>query len=1138
MFKHLIFIIFLSLFVFSNPIFAVGGELPECDYTGNPTRPGGECEERVPYVHKELRDYTIGMSCSLNPEIIPEMTKCDYAPILHYPVTIDEFTTGGYINVSYFTDFNDLSLGGWGPSDDSYKSNPADSLAKVYPYSALADKPLDLNDVPREAFRTYWRLSTLHEQLSAKAQFFKRFENQNPPIFDSEFPYIDPTGKNNNDSNDKNNDNPPYPSNTGPNIGYGHLSDKFGEMAAGKPVTFLVSLHWNQDELKKFADLYSKSTYRIVRIIDLQPDTTADIISQAGQNIGQVFNRNTDITVFGNELNAETEYDCGNDLSSCGSIYAPQFIAFHNAVKSTGSPIKTAAAPMNAGHPFRDAAAFLTAARSAYQTADLTAHNVYDVDPAVCTNSGHDPIRCSVESWNWEKQITNTQNKPHIFTEYGLQAFQKDNDLVAVLKFITSGPDHPLVITPLIRNACTSGASGEWLIYDGKQLRDSNGNIINPSTCVIDYATFKISDLIKRLDSTIGTDFDCLRTYPLPNRCGIGGLGRSPEKIYELLDPETKAMYDAFLPFDFDNVRSYIALRYTDLKQDSRTGVLAENIPYVQAINDLLTNSTFSILSAISPSWVNKIRSRSSTEIIPPTSLSASEPLDIALSKEAGADPSDPGLLYEGDRVYRYLSQNATQIWKRDVNTEGSGVGPENGCFIFSPKGPSLPAPSTFPQKLPHQESSYKYPENQYYDSDVPDDVTNIPENSLMQSFLVPVTLKRKPGSYYEKNGKGYCTNGCSPRVPDGFCPDKNTVTVNVNPHPNYKNHPGPAELDTRTKDTVGRAIAVYNNPLQKDISNNLSVGDQSLTGMLMPQGLINPTPTIPLMAESIDYLVDHPDYKVYVNGENTKQGQVARIGGSAEILLCKLRNFWFRPFGLQSGVASDCETPDQFINTTGINETEIGQSCQISGSQIKSNLLQGIISKAASWANVPVGVLTLIVRKEAACFSWNSDTQTESLNTAEDVLCNISDDQIQQYLGPNGAEFPRNCPTGGTDDDADGHAKGPLTFYHNLDTDWGIWRDAIKLATGDTNRVTNVCKIEDSIYAAAWDLSASSGNGCAHPNYSVSDTPPASSWDLQRMQNAVSGFASGCQTPCTHDYAAFYCSLVNNYSNLNSSCQ
>jgi hypothetical protein len=177
-----------------------------------------------------------------------------------------------------------------------------------------------------------------------------------------------------------------------------------------------------------------------------------------------------------------------------------------------------------------------------------------------------------------------------------------------------------------------------------------------------------------------------------------------------------------------------------------------------------------------------------------------------------------------------------------------------------------------------------------------------------------------------------------------------------------------------------------------------------------------------------------------------------------------------------------------------------------------------------------------MIVRKEAGCFSWNSSSQTESLNTGADALCNQTDSQIQEYLGVNGKEFPRNCPSGGTDASADGRAKGPLTFYHWLDSDWGIWRNAINLATGE-NRVTNVCKVEDSIYAAAWVLSASS-NGCAHANYDVAQTPPASSWDQTRIENSVSGFASGCQARCTHDYAAFYCSLVKNYTSLTATCQ
>lgn len=1067
----LVFCALVSLW--ANQILAA--ELPECDYTGNPTRPGGECETRVPYVQKNLEDYSVGLTCSVNPEIIPDVSSCDYTPAIYEPEIAwdhpDERKINGYADVSYFTELKNLGLGGWGPSTQSYAANNPDSLAKVYPFNALADKPLETEDIPREAYRTYWRLSTLHEQISAKAQFFKRYKSQNPPIFDSKFPYVDPT---NEDKSKESEDlkNPPYPANTGPNIGYGHIFSGFGDMAEGKPVTFLVSLNSSAADLQKFAELYSRATYRIVRVLDLTPTTSADTIANSGRSIGTVFNRPTDITVFGNELNAETEYNCGNDLKACGANYAPQFINFYNAVKSTGSPIKVGTAPMNAGHPIRSAKDFLIGAAAAYQKADLTVHNVYQVTPAVCANSGLEPIRCSLESWSWEQQITGTTGKTHIYTEYNLMPFEGDTDLVAVLKFITSGPSHPLVITSLIRNPCTAGTSGQWLIYDGKNVKDSLGKTINPTSCKIDYPSFKISELISKLP-------DCLKTFPLPNRCGLFSvLGDAPENAYQKLSEQTKAMYDAFLPFDFDNLRGYLALNYTSKEQQTRVGVLAENVPYIQAINDLLTKSTFSVLSAISPDWINTSRSQLSTEIIPKTVLNATQPVDEFLTKESVIN-------------YYSLGSAATKTWKQDALTT------PNGCFKFDPKGPSLPAPSTFPQKLPHQSLPADNPLLNPFILDTGIDsntgTTNSgSDTSLLQTLLVPATLTQKHGVFsLDESGKGRCSNGCSPRI-DGFCPDQNTLHYNVEPHPDQLRHPNPDELDTRTKDTAGRAIAVFNNPVQTEISNNIAAGDKSLTGMLMPQGLITPTPNVPILADTAQFNTNHPDYKVYVSGEEKSSGQVARVGGLAEVALCKLRNFWLRPFGLQSGTASDCEKPDEFINTVGLNDTSTNlnnTSCQsFSGKNtspfgtpdvqvvahpvvFSQNAKQSFIDAANCFGISPKIIAAISAVEVGNVYSNNFDRSTEA-------YCAPSGDGCGSW-GP--FQFLHNDPQGDNGDSTHPSCYGfsdqgntcPAASAASID----VWAD-VGSAFNECNSAsgpTNICSMTDSIYAVAKQIANNS---------------------------------------------------------------
>lgn len=67
------------------------------------------------------------------------------------------------------TDVKEAELGSYGPSvpaDDYYSS---DFLAQNYLYNALFDRPLDLSDTNREAYRTYWRLMPASNQANLRS---------------------------------------------------------------------------------------------------------------------------------------------------------------------------------------------------------------------------------------------------------------------------------------------------------------------------------------------------------------------------------------------------------------------------------------------------------------------------------------------------------------------------------------------------------------------------------------------------------------------------------------------------------------------------------------------------------------------------------------------------------------------------------------------------------------------------------------------------------------------------------------------------------------------------------------------------------------------------------------------------------
>ncbi len=918
---------------------ASGGTEDGCTYDGNLSRPNGTCKERVPFVHSQLEDYQL--TCAVTPQAQLERYTCaeeaasdappgnggpppstyrDNTGWYCTPSGPDDPNCKEFIDIRLLVNFNGLQLGGLGPDLAAESSITPDKLARVYPYSGLADKPLFVTDgTPKESFRTFWRLLTQEQQMNAKAWMFHRykvgsgltgdisnllhraleiFNRLSPvdietkrtftePIFDSPFPFVDPADipepgttpsvtPTPTDSN-----NPPLPSNTGTNIGYGHTADFFGTAAANKPVTFLLAINSDDGTLQRYNQLYSQATVRLIRITGLQPNTEIGYLTQLkdfATRLSAVFTRNTDIVIFGNELNDLREYNC-SDLAQCGTTYKEQLLFF----KSGLSGLKIAAAPMNTSHPERDAGIFLATAKEAYQAADYTAHNVYSLSSCAFAS-----IRCGTESWLWEQQITGTTGKPHVFTEYGLEPKTGDLDLNAVLAFITSGPSHPLAITPLIRNACPT-ATGEWLIYDGVNILDSTGAIVNPDCSVTStdeslippvVSTFTISELINSLPK-------CLTKFPVCN---------SAAERYAKLNPETRAMYDAFQPFVFDNVRGYLALRYVDPTTFATTvGILNENLPYIQALRDIIGDPVGGILNTISPSWLLAEREKK---------LYTADNYSITYKQDGTLDFNT-----ESDQVFVPLADRTVDIWAYD-----------NLCRdLDDEKNMSLSSPPTFPLKLPTRK----------YDKLPGDEFPDV----LDQSLLVPVKTEEIKE--------------------DQSCPVKNPLTGAVLYYTSgYKTTMQAESVGEASSGLLfrnfGRTIAVFNNPkitdLNRLISEPLEDGTNlSLYSQMLPSKLsVDPEYPSRLIPGATYEPMDQPDTpymlgqaSAYFSAEITgdeylkhratagitdkSTAPVRRLGGRAESDLCRLRNFWLIPTGLQTGKSEDCEDLGSFVSASYI---------------------------------------------------------------------------------------------------------------------------------------------------------------------------------------------------------------------------
>lgn len=558
----LLFLLAASFFLFADNIRAAANPLSPCPPGESRYRPGGACERTVPAVETDILNYPL---------------TCQDIPLAKLEGdSLFQVALGSLHRRTITSDISQAELGGLGPNAQAIGSYTEDALAQIYPFNGLFDRPISLANQPREAARTYWRLMSAYQQANAKAAYIQLVKNSltvnNTSILfynpNKATPTPTPTGTT-----------VPGSDKLGINIGYGHLDPKFGADASGRPVTFLVDLNMDEATLRQYADLYAGASMRIVRIKSFSASTPLSEFSAAGTRFSNVFGN--DYVLLGNELNSiDVEYTCSTDLTTCGATYASQFAAFD----STFTGPNLSAAPLNVGNPINDAVPFFNGAKSAYLASTFLANNSYQ-----SPSCAFEAIRCSKDSYKWFSQQVGT-GAPVILTEYGLAPPDLDKNLVNVMNFYSTLPGDVLAVTPLIRNVCSS-AKGEWLHFNKQnQLVDLDGKIVDPATCGTSGAvqandSLTVLELADRLPA-------CLTNYPV---C------KDYAKAYLDLSDLNRTIYDAMLPFNFDNVRGYQVLNNI---------VYKENLPYVRAITDGLNNPQTGLLSALSPQWINDLRAR------------------------------------------------------------------------------------------------------------------------------------------------------------------------------------------------------------------------------------------------------------------------------------------------------------------------------------------------------------------------------------------------------------------------------------------------------------------------------------------------------------------------------------------------
>lgn len=534
-----------------------------CPPGDGPFRPGGDCASSTTMVQDIIISYPL--TCQDIPTVT--LNRTQRTPI-----------SSGIMPIPVNADLSQSELGGFGPNGTTYNSSSTDSLAQYYPFMALFGKPLDQFTTTREASQTYWRMMNSYDQANAKAKFLQRVVLNTPPVNNSSITYYSPNPPQGTTTTPT-----PTPAPGGPkspilgfNWGYGHLNEKACQDANGKPVTYLLPLGAGQDMIKQYHDCYAGASMRIVRITEITGSTTDSEIQSAAANYNAA--ASGDYVELGNELNnLSAEYTgCSDSLSGCGAKYAHQFSLFRAIFKG-----QLSAAALDTSNTDYDAAQFIAGAKSAYQSSNFTAANSYE-------GAGGCGQRCSKDSYHWLQGAAGV-NLPVVLTEYGLAPGQ-DTDLTKVLDFYKELPDDVIAVTPLIRNPCT-GAVGQWLRLVNGQLFDSENNLINPKNCsskpftTLYPASMTYLELFLKLKN-------CLKTVPV---CS------TYIDDYNLLDPDTKAAYDALFPFSFDNVRGYQVLNGKISK---------ENLPYIQAMSEGLLSNSFGLLKALSPDWVNQARDK------------------------------------------------------------------------------------------------------------------------------------------------------------------------------------------------------------------------------------------------------------------------------------------------------------------------------------------------------------------------------------------------------------------------------------------------------------------------------------------------------------------------------------------------
>lgn len=348
-----------------------------------------------------------------------------------------------------------------------------------------------------------------------------------------------------------------------------------------------------------------------------------------------------------------------------------------------------------------------------------------------------------------------------------------------------------------------------------------------------DY-TFTLSELVETLPT-------CLTNYPV---CA------NATREYKNLNPVLKAKYEALMPFDFDNVRGYLVMRYIDpVTKEDKTEVLGENLPYVMAMTDLLNESNYGVANFLSPDFINKKRATTFT------------------SNNVAAPETAPGVNYSTS-VFKPLSTGAKTVWGLD-----GGVGVK-GCQLLT-KGPMLNAPLTYPTGVPGADSTFTQP-------------IEIPVVLEVKSDKTKCPVYNDQGVVIGEGPQVQVSLDNSNKTRAEFSPVQDSYGRSIAVFNN------PKMLD------ISRTIS----------EGDGGQANYSLVNQFLPSFAQEKFEDIPMRAPVAKYSVNGTDSKSIGGTSKPIEKQVARKDGQAEADLCVLRNFWLIPAGMQKATPEKCMDP------------------------------------------------------------------------------------------------------------------------------------------------------------------------------------------------------------------------------------